>query len=294
MKIGPTIFGLIKGGSITRIRDPRLPGIPLAGTKGRSKRAGLVPLHLYLKRQRYLESFPPWIPHDTECCVFKYVDSLYQKFTPGQKAEWAAAVKRPRYSPYDLWMSEALYLCLQGLRPPDHPSISGGFNPRKASPGILYDIAPCWPTIPDMAESLYYFTSVTASVEVFGASHRITVRHTHMPPPGSALPPRLRWRSYYRDDSTHSWTLFGNNQWNVPTQGVLFPIDDPYPTTFYSDLWVTIPSYLFGLSYFTMPYTLARPWSAALPNFIPWSAAPFGLHPPILIPWPNLTFIPPY
>ena len=73
-----------------------------------------------------------------DCCVFKYVDAIWQRLSTAERAPWFAAVKKRGISGYDLWMSEQLYLALHAQWLADGPSISGGFSPRKAVPGKTF------------------------------------------------------------------------------------------------------------------------------------------------------------
>jgi hypothetical protein len=78
-----------------------------------------------------------------DCCVFKYVDAIWQRLSPAERAPWFAAVKKRGISGYDLWMSEQLYLALHAQYLANGPSISGGFSPRKAVPGTIWPPPPC-------------------------------------------------------------------------------------------------------------------------------------------------------
>ena len=95
------------------------------------------------------------------CCAFRYADALYQAMPADRKKDWKDAVKRPRTSAYDLWMKECLWLVRQRLTPPDYPSISGGFTPTKALPGVEHLLAPCWDLqMPEYASVTYLSTDL--------------------------------------------------------------------------------------------------------------------------------------
>lgn len=76
---------------------------------------------------------------------FQYADSIYHHKSPTERLEWKHAVTRPRTSAYDLWMKEAMTLLLQAKRPPDHPSLSGGWSTTKVVEGDDHTISPCFP-----------------------------------------------------------------------------------------------------------------------------------------------------
>lgn len=74
---------------------------------------------------------------------FRMADEQYQKFTTATRMEWRKAVKKRHTSSYDLWMKEALFNLYRGYKPPDHPSIHGGYSvgPR-ILPGAWPEITP--------------------------------------------------------------------------------------------------------------------------------------------------------
>lgn len=81
---------------------------------------------------------PYYTPRKCSCQAFKYLDLQYQGFSDEEKTKWRRAVKKPGLSGYTLFMSEGLYLLTKGKCFSGEPSISGGYNAKKAIEGYKY------------------------------------------------------------------------------------------------------------------------------------------------------------
>lgn len=91
-----------------------------------------IPNPVILKRRRTYKKDGDHADLNASQVCFRHADTLYTTLSKAKRAEWKAAVKRPGMSGYDLFMKEAVALLAKGKRPPDHPSISGGWSTRKA------------------------------------------------------------------------------------------------------------------------------------------------------------------
>lgn len=145
----PTMFGYLVAKLPGRKLKPTSARSTRAGERGRPIRAGHLPIGLYKRRAAKAKHLYTAAGEAAECCCFRYCDLLYQQFSPEEKALWQRGIKKSGMSAYDLWMAECLTLTIQRKRPPDYPSISGGWSNTKVAEGSTLDAAPCWPLLVD-------------------------------------------------------------------------------------------------------------------------------------------------
>ena len=108
-----TFWGMAAGIKAQRARHGRGIGVSFKGQRSR--------------RAPPLSADPsPRCP----CKAFLYCDRHWQTLSPEQKREWQLAVKAPGKSGYDVYMKEALTLCMQQGVLPQCPSPSGGYSTR--------------------------------------------------------------------------------------------------------------------------------------------------------------------
>jgi hypothetical protein len=116
-----------------------------------ARRSPYASSHTIAKRHTAWQLSQPWVepkPAVCSCECFSLADALWQTFDEAEKRDWRAAVTAPYMSGYDVWMSEALYLCNQGLNLPDVPGPGGGHSPVNAIPGSTPAPASCLPPPP--------------------------------------------------------------------------------------------------------------------------------------------------
>jgi len=121
-----------------RRRNP----IRLAGGRGQTPSPRTLPWGFYKQRVTRTHKNDPPETYPLHCFYFKYCDKAYQDLCPDQRASWRRGIKRPRISPYDLFMSEALRAAHERWPLPDAPSLSGGFTTKHVKPGTKIPTAP--------------------------------------------------------------------------------------------------------------------------------------------------------
>ncbi|MDD4919026.1 MAG: hypothetical protein PHE72_14615 [candidate division Zixibacteria bacterium] len=108
----------------------------------------IVPRKIYSKRVKNIFDPKDTTTETRDCCVFRYVDAVWQRMTRAQRDVWKRAVKKRYISGYDLFMSENLYLALRAQWLPDGPSRSGGFSFAYVVPGTRTPPPPCLTWLP--------------------------------------------------------------------------------------------------------------------------------------------------
>jgi len=216
MLTGPSFLGHIIAGSGARTyhnadrdaaRDGR--GGPPSGMKK-------APLPTYGRRKdgspMQLHSQAAYV---TRRC-HQYADHLYQQKSPANRKLWRDAVKRPGYSAYDLWMSEALTLLNQGKRPPDVPSHSGGFNTERVIEGTEHDVAPCFAG-PFLLKCVFTDLGTQPGQAQQYTTYRFHWHTTQYPLPTNTYA-ILRFRAFWNPDAKY-W------DWNVVYAPIPWTLD---------------------------------------------------------------------
>jgi len=78
------------------------------------------------ERRKASKKWPPKT-RKCSCAVVAYNDWRYIRFRKSQKLLWAAALKKRKMSPYDLWMKESMFATRKYWRFPTVPTESGGY-----------------------------------------------------------------------------------------------------------------------------------------------------------------------
>ncbi len=119
----------------------------------RGRMGGSVWKKTKFSRRIILESYPRrGDPVDPNSLAFSQqksyalADLQWQLMNRAERKVWNDAVKRPYLTGQALWMQEAMTLLVRSKCAPDVPSISGGFNPRKAIEGTK--LRQCPPPLP--------------------------------------------------------------------------------------------------------------------------------------------------
>ena len=255
----PSILGHLIGGIAHRTIHTASRLLFGSDTPHTQRDVTSVPYHIWHRRVK--NHFDPTdaSTKPRDCCVFRYVDALWQSKTTAEKAIWHKAVKRRHYSGYDLWMSEALYCCLHAQRPPDSPSISGGFSPRKAVPGTVHPIPPCLVYIPVRLATVHLL-SINDAAQL--ALWQLDI--TWNPPfPAGYTPVRVRAQSIWYGAF---WEFYGINYPQTHTTWNLRLGD--YPTRV---VFTVEPS---ALPIMTYHLSANSHWTITRPGFLPFEQPP--------------------
>lgn len=239
--------------------------------QGRAPRAGLLPIGFYKRRKKRRTEHHSVGSVPVECCCFRHCDWLYQQMTAEQKLVWKRARKRRGISAYDLWMSECLALTIQHKRPPDIPSISGGFSTAKAVAGSLLPLAPCWPVMLHPPPVLSC-----------GIQHIADPSQNHWRLYCTWAPDVLDYLPDQRRIDYQGWVGLAT-KWQWKGQ-LLYP--DTTKIWFFSELNKPHPGswrWPHGVPHLAqMPCTVHHDWSILEPNRLPWISPPRPEDP-----WPN-------
>ncbi len=196
----------------------------------------------------------------------RYADHLYSTSNPPNHAEWKAALKNPKFTAYDLWMSEALTLLNKGLCPPDHPSPSGGYNTERVLEGSEHDPAPCF-AAPHHRHLELHWSPVQIFPPTVATTWRITDVWDSIPPEeetGSYAAYYFGWHPVAQSWGYHKYRAVGSATWDCT-------IDAPsHPYFLQTDYYWRQGR--------TRRYHLAadhkHPWDATCPTTRPWSCKP--------------------
>ena len=202
-----------------------------------------------------------------------YADYIYGLWCDPEKFLWRDAIKRPGKSTYDLWMSEALVLLLMGHRPPDEPSISGGWSNRKAKEGMKWDPAPCFCLAGHRSFVIRVATGPPDDPGPVGWWHLKSTFQDPPPPPYPDSYVQLYFL-YHPPTKTWQYTTF----WPAETfELCIAPTANCLPYLLFSAFDDTAPD---KPRRYKGAATPEKPWYGVCPEGQPWDPPPWFNFPP--------------